>query len=230
MGTVVEAHRLGKSFGRAFPLFGGSSVGKTVFSGVELRVDEGERVAIVGSNGAGKSTLLRILATVLLPTAGELHLWGVPVTDGTATRLRRRIGWVGDDQRSFFWRLTGAQNLRFFASLHGITGRDLDERLRRFSALLGMGEYLEKPVRSYSKGMRQRLALARGMFHYPDLLLLDEPFQSLDDEGREAFWEAVAEVEAVRGRPMTVIVAAPHVDFPARVLVLAHRTLSEDGP
>ncbi len=226
---AIETIHLTKEFrlGSLVPWCPGRA--KSVLRDVSFRVEEGETVIIAGENGAGKSTLLKILATILLPTSGEFRLWGKDVSDADARALRRRIGWVGDNQRSFFWRLTGEQNLRFFASLYGVPRGKFPARMGLIADVLGMNEYLGQPVRLYPKGMRQRLALARSMIHFPDLLLLDEPFQGLDDSGHRAFWEALEVLQSARKVPATLVVASPKADFPARVLTLSDGTLSGDA-
>jgi len=142
--------------------------------GVDLTVPAGSCVALFGSNGAGKTTLLRVLAGLLRPTSGRVALLGVPLP-GTP-QLRRRIGVVAHD--SFLYPdLSAVENLRYYARLYGITDTARPgELLTRF----GLETAAARPVRTYSRGMTQRLSLARAILHRPELLLLDEPFAGLD--------------------------------------------------
>ncbi len=147
-----------------------------VLRGISCAVGAGQAVAIFGPNGAGKTTLLRILASLLKPSLGSLHLFELPAHD---PRVRRRIGFLGHD--SFLYPdLTPLENLRFYAYAYR-----LDNVVARIQAMLeyvGLQDWATTPIRSLSHGMEQRLALARALLHEPDLLLLDEPYTGLDHE------------------------------------------------
>jgi heme exporter protein A len=142
--------------------------------GVDLTVPTGSCVALFGSNGAGKTTLLRVLAGLLRPTSGRVELLGIRLPG--SPQLRRRIGVVAHD--SFLYPdLSAVENLRYYARLYGVTQADRPaELLARFGLEAAAG----RPVRTYSRGMTQRLSLARAILHRPELLLLDEPFAGLD--------------------------------------------------
>ncbi|HEV7734659.1 MAG TPA: heme ABC exporter ATP-binding protein CcmA [Candidatus Binatia bacterium] len=144
--------------------------GTPVLAGVDLLVEAGELVVLLGSNGAGKTTLLRVLATLLRPSGGVLSLFG-----GDARAARRRIGYVGHESGCYA-DLTGAENLEFHAALHGVPSSRVSELLE----WTGLSSAARRPLRTYSRGMSQRLALARALLHRPDLLLLDEPYSGLD--------------------------------------------------
>ncbi len=146
---------------------------------VTLSVVSGGAVSIIGRNGAGKTTLLKILATLVLPDGGRAAVCGLDVVSQSKA-ARRRIGIVTGDERSFYWRLSGRENLMLFGALHDIWPRDLRRRAEELLAATGLSEKADAPVRSYSTGMRQRLALARCLLHEPDVLLLDEPNKGLD--------------------------------------------------
>jgi heme exporter protein A len=176
---VVRAEGLERAFG-----------GTPVLTGVELRVDAGEVVALLGPNGAGKTTLLRILALLLRPSAGRLTLFGAATP---TPALRRRVGYVGHE--SFCYPdLTGAENLAFYARLFDVP--QAPARVAELLAWAGLDAAARRPVRTYSRGMTQRLALARALVHRPDLLLLDEPFSGLDAGGVTALQARLAELAA----------------------------------
>jgi len=147
--------------------------GTPVLAGVDLVVRGGEAVVLLGPNGAGKTTLLRILALLLRPGAGRLALFG---TDAGAAppALRRRIGYVGHESLCYP-DLTAAENLAFYARLFDVP--DAAARIAELIGWAGLEAAARRPVRAYSRGMAQRLALARALLHGPDLLLLDEPFR-----------------------------------------------------
>jgi heme exporter protein A len=160
---VVEGRNLVREFGSVRAL-----------CGLDLEVRRGESLAIFGPNGAGKTTLIRILAALLAPTRGELRLFG---NSRATPEVRRRIGLVSHGS-SLYGDLTAIENLRFYAELYGLDRRE--DRIREVLSEVGLLEWAERPVRGYSRGMEQRLALARAFLHDPELLLLDEPYSGLD--------------------------------------------------
>lgn len=166
--ALIEADGLVRRFGE-----------RVAIDGVDLVVRAGERVAVLGPNGAGKSTLLRMAATLLRPDAGILRVCGQPCP-GKAHRARGRLGLLGHEPM-VYRDLSALQNLELFSSLHGLA----DGRDRAMDALEGVGllARAHDPVAAFSRGMAQRLGLARVMLPDPDLLLLDEPHAGLDARG-----------------------------------------------
>lgn len=152
---------------------------------LNLAIESRERVAVFGENGAGKSTFLRLIAGMLIPSGGRVLVGGRDVTAGNARSLRK-VGFVFAEERSFYWRLTGIENLRFFAALENLFGSTAEAEARRLLDAVGLAADGLRPVAEYSTGMRQRLALARGLLARPEILLLDEPTRSLDPTGTEA--------------------------------------------
>ena len=150
--------------------------GAGVLAGVDLVVEGGECVALLGANGAGKTTLLRVLSTLLRPSGGRLLLFGEDAV-GRPTGALRRIGYVGHESACYA-DLTAEENLAFYADLYGVA--DAGARVAELIAWTGLGSAARRAVRTFSRGMTQRLALARAMVHRPELLLLDEPFNGLD--------------------------------------------------
>jgi ABC-2 type transport system ATP-binding protein len=152
--------------------------------GVDLTVDAGEVVGLIGPNGAGKSTLIRSITGLVLPTAGTITIDDM-VVDPDDLEITRRFGLSLPEERSFHWRLTGRQNLRYFAALAGIPAAEIDDRVEESLSERGLA-HRDKAVFGYSSGMLAQLGIARAMLHRPPLLLLDEPTRSLDPiAGRE---------------------------------------------
>jgi ABC-2 type transport system ATP-binding protein len=148
-------------------------------SGVSFEVEAGEIYGLLGPNGAGKTTLLKILAGLVLPSEGRALVQGIDVgLDDRA--VKRRIGFVTSDERSFYWRLTGRENLRFFARLYDLAPATVLQRTDELIDVVELGADADRPFMSYSSGMKQRLAIARGLLHDPPVLCLDEPTRSLD--------------------------------------------------
>jgi len=146
---------------------------------VDLAVDRGDHVAILGENGAGKTTLLRILATAMRPSSGKLEIMGLDALR-ERRRLRGRIGYLAHAP-GLYPALTAAENLAFFCDLRGADR----ERVPEMLDLAGLSEVARKRASELSRGMQQRLAIARAVLHDPLLLILDEPDASLDAEGSE---------------------------------------------
>ena len=151
----------------------------TALAGVTLEIERGDRIAVLGPNGAGKTTLLKLIGGLLLPTGGEILVNGFSTLHHNS-EARKSVGFVLNEERSFFWRLTGVQNLEFFGALDNLWGTDLRNRIRELISLVGLENAADKPVAAYSSGMKQRLALARGLIAEPAVLILDEPTRTLD--------------------------------------------------
>jgi len=182
---IVRVRDLEKSFFIARPLwrqivcpFG--TAGKIIaLSQVSFSVDAGEILGVVGPNGAGKTTVLRILADLLEPDAGQVELCGRRFAR-RCSKLRRDIGYVSNDERSFFWRLTGRQNLEFFARLCGLSREELQRRTGSLLDMFGLHAKAEELFGDYSTGTRKKFAVVRAMVHQPRVMLLDEVTNSLD--------------------------------------------------
>lgn len=184
-----------------------------VLRGLDLQVGQGEFVTLVGPNGAGKSTLLRIVATLLSPTAGNVTIGGWPL-NSHAANVRRHIGLVSH-QPLLYGDLTAAENLEFYARLYQLSDRE--ERVMQALRTVGLAARQRDPVRSFSRGMLQRLTLARATLHEPDVLLFDEPYTGLDQDATHLLDTLLLE-EVHKGRTILMITH----DL-ARGLNLCHR-------
>lgn len=171
-----------------------------VLRGVDLHVQQGEFVTLVGANGAGKSTLLSIIATLLRPTSGEVRVGGWLLPD-QSDKVRRYIGLVS--HHSLLYRdLTAAENLTFFARLYRLD--NVETRVMEALRTVGLFSRQRDPVGSFSRGMVQRLTIARATLHEPDVLLLDEPYTGLDQEASRLLDELLR-AESARGRTILMI-------------------------
>lgn len=146
---------------------------------VDLQVRRGELFGVLGPNGAGKTTLVKMLCTLILPTSGQALIGGHDVVKETSA-VKRLVGLVDNEERSFFWRLSGWQNLEFFATLYGLRGQEAKERINTLLALVGLEAHAHRRFLSYSSGMKQKLAIVRGLLTTPEIILMDEPTRSLD--------------------------------------------------
>ncbi|UCG48665.1 MAG: ABC transporter ATP-binding protein [Phycisphaerales bacterium] len=146
---------------------------------VSFTLESGKILGVVGPNGAGKTTLLRILAHLLEPDGGEVTLCGRKMT-GRSHYLRKQVGYVSSDDRSFFWRLTGRQNLEFFSRLYGVPRSRAGRGISDFLEMFGLEKKANELFRDYSTGTRKKFALIRALVHQPSVILLDEVTNSLD--------------------------------------------------
>lgn len=178
--------------------------------GIDLTVGRGELVAVIGPNGAGKTTLLKVLATLVRPGAGRAWVDGVDVAR-SPHRARTRLGYVLAEERSFFWRVSVRENLRFFAALQGLHGRVGRRRLEAMAALVGLTDVLERRFSDLSLGQRQRVAIARGLLADPPVLLFDEATRSLDP-GRAARLRRVIRDTLVQRENKAVLFATHDLD------------------
>ncbi len=154
---------------------------KRAVDGISFHVKRGEIFGLLGPNGAGKTTTIRMLSTMLIPTSGSAMVLGQDVTKDEV-RIRRRINLVSGGERGLYYRLTGRQNLRFFSELYGIDPHIRDERIDRLLELVDLKESADLRVEDYSRGMKQRIHIARALVNDPEVLFLDEPTLGLDPE------------------------------------------------
>ena len=173
LGTIISARDLTRRFGR-----------KVALDDVQFEVGPGELHALLGPNGAGKTTLIRVLLGLLKPSEGSVELLGREVRQNI-TELRDLIGFVPSGDRSFYLRISGLENLMFFARLHGMSRREARERSRDVLEQVGLAEAAAQRVGAYSHGMQKRLSIARALLANPKLLLVDEATHDLDPEGAE---------------------------------------------
>jgi ABC-2 type transport system ATP-binding protein len=146
---------------------------------LDLQVRPGEVFGLLGPNGSGKSTTLKLLLGLIVPSDGEARVFGLPPDSLDA---RRRVGFLPENPY-FYGFLTGDETLRFYGKLCGVTGARLDRRIEELIDLVSLQNGRERPLRSYSKGMLQRIGLAQALIHDPDLLFLDEPTAGVDPLG-----------------------------------------------
>ncbi len=175
---------------------------------VSFRIGRGRLVGLFGPNGAGKTTLLKILAGLLLPDQGRVRIAGRSAQENPLF-IKKNIGLVVSQERSFFWRLTGRQNLSFFAALYGLDAQTSRRRLDRLLEDLRV-EDPDKRFDAYSAGTKQKIAFIRALVHDPPLLLLDEPFTNLDVLTRR-FLKELLQDKLVAKEKRTVLLATHEI-------------------
>ena len=222
---VVAVEHLGKVFhppGGTLDLLRGRLFRDPVraLEDVSFTVAPGEIVCLMGPNGAGKSTLARILGGLLLPSSGRATIAGHDAAAG-APGLRRSVSFVVGDERSFHFGVSGRENLRYFAALHGLDAATARRRVDELLERVGLTAAADRRYREYSRGMRQRLAVARGLLGDPEVLLLDEPTLGLDPVGARDL-RAFLRDDVVRAAGRTALVCS---NDPNEARALADRVL-----
>lgn len=187
---MIEIDALTKVYPARSALLGTGQAEKRAVDGVTLSVAEGEIFGLVGPNGAGKTTLIRMLSTMVLPTEGTARVGGYDVTE-YEHQVRSLVGVVSSNERSFYWRLSGRENLRFFARLHQMPERQTDPWRDELIELLGLEEVADRRFDQYSTGEKQRMAIARGLLARPKVLLMDEPTKGVDPVGAAEIVELI---------------------------------------
>ena len=151
----------------------------TAVDNVSFEVNPGEIIGLLGENGAGKTTTLRMLATMLKPTSGNAMIDGYNIIDNP-NKIRERIGILFGGDVALYDRLTGRENMIYFAKLNGMSDLEADQAVNKITSELEMSDYIDRPVGKYSRGMKQKVSLARSIIHQPDVMLFDEPSTGLD--------------------------------------------------
>lgn len=215
---VLEVDSLTKRFGAVEAL-----------RGVSLDVAAGEVVALMGANGAGKSTLLRILGGTILPDTGRALIAGHDVVR-SEREARRSAGFFLGEERAWYWPLSGRANLQFFGALNQLPQEGINRRIEALAIEFGFSEYLDRPLGTYSSGMKLKLSLARAVMSSPRLLLLDEPSRSLDPIASMEFREMVTDRST---RDQSGVLFATHdvheaAEVAARVLILDHGEIVDE--
>ena len=167
----------------------------TALKHVSFKVNKGEVVGLLGENGAGKTTLLRTIATLLTPTEGHV-LIGVYDTVKNPDEIKKRIGVLFGGETGLYDRLTARENLEYFASLYGMGKHETKVRIDDLAKMFGMRDYLDRKVGNFSKGMRQKVAIARTLIHNPEIILFDEPTTGLDITSSNVFRQLVHQLKS----------------------------------
>ena len=215
---AIEVRDLKKSFGDV-----------EAVRGVSFEVAPGEVFGFLGPNGAGKTTTIKMLITLLLPTSGSARVLGHDVVEDPRA-VRRRVGYVFGGDRGLYERLSGLDNLRYFAELYGVPAREQKARIAELLELAGLSGREKERVEGYSRGMRQRLHIARGLLHKPEVLFLDEPSIGIDPVGARELRTTVADLRNAG----TTVLLTTHYMFEAdelcdRIAVIADGRIVAEG-
>ena len=193
MSEAIEALELRRTYRSRTGFLRPKITTVAAVKGVSFAVGRGETFGLLGPNGAGKTTTIKMLNTLLIPTAGTARVCGFDVVRQT-TEVRRRIGYVFGGDRGLYERLSGLDNLRYFAELYGVPAREQRARIAELLELVGLAGREGERVEGYSRGMRQRLHIARGLLHRPEVLFLDEPSIGVDPVAARELRRTIADL------------------------------------
>ena len=211
--SVIHAEALSRVYRSHTGTFKRRRIEVTAVSDVSFDVEAGELFGLLGPNGAGKTTTIKMLITLLLPTAGKASVLGYDVV-ADAQKVREQIGYVFGGDRGLYERVSALDNLRYFAELYGVDPRAQKSRIGELLELVGLTGRENERVEGYSRGMRQRLHIARGLLHDPPVVFLDEPTIGVDPVGARELRATIASL-AEQGK---TVLLTTHYMFEADAL------------
>jgi ABC-2 type transport system ATP-binding protein len=220
--NAIEVSHLRRTFKSNIGVIKRSTKEIVAVDDVSFEIQEGELFGLLGPNGAGKTTTVKMLTTLLIPTAGSASVRGFDVV-ARADEVRKRIGFIFGGERGLYWRLSGIDNLRYFASLYSIDPDVTKQRIPYLLEMVGLKGRGDEKVQGYSRGMKQRLHVARTLLHDPDVLFLDEPTLGLDPVGAREFRQVILNLQSEK----KTILLTTHYMFEAdalcdRIAVINH--------
>jgi ABC-2 type transport system ATP-binding protein len=227
--AVIEAIDLRRTYRTTTGVIRRKPLEVEAVRGVSFAVEQGELFGLLGPNGAGKTTTIKMLITLLLPTSGQARVLGHDVVED-AREVRKRIGYVFGGDRGLYERLSALDNLRYFAELYGVSGKAQRLRIDEVLELVGLKGREQERVEGYSRGMRQRLHIARGILHDPEVVFLDEPTIGVDPVGARDLRQTIADL--VTGGKTVLLTT--HYMFEAdslcdRIAVIANGSIVGEG-
>ena len=191
LNDVIIVSHLKKSYTKKNNIFGFEKEKTIALDDISFEVKKGEIFGILGPNGAGKSTLIKIMSTLLKEDFGKVTIFENGKELLKEKEIRKKINIISGSERGLYWRLTAKENLEYFAELYGVIGRKKKEKIEELLKLVELYGREEEKVEKYSKGMKQRLQIARGLINDPDILFLDEPTLGLDVLGAKKLRELI---------------------------------------
>jgi ABC-2 type transport system ATP-binding protein len=229
--NAIEIHNLRRVFKTTVGIIRRKTKEVIAVDDISFDVPQGSLFGLLGPNGAGKTTTVKMLTTLLIPTAGSASVLGCDVVR-QADAIRGRIGFIFGGERGLYWRLSGINNLRYFASLYLVDPQVSEKRIPYLLDLVGLKDRAQERVEGYSRGMKQRLHIARTLLHNPEVLFLDEPTMGLDPVGARELRQVIRNLQAEK----KTILLTTHYMFEAdalceRIAVIDHgRIVAMDTP
>lgn len=192
--SAIEVSNLQRDFRTTIGVFKRKKKTVSAVKGISFEIAHGELFGLLGPNGAGKTTSVKMLTTLLIPTGGTARILGFDIVKD-AEKVRPRVGFIFGGERGLYWRLNATDNLRYFASLYYIDPAVSKKRIPYLLEMVGLKDRADEKVEGYSRGMRQRLHIARALLHDPEVLFLDEPTMGLDPVGARELRQTVRNLQ-----------------------------------
>ena len=211
--SAIEVSNLQRDFQTTIGVFKRKKKTVKAVQGISFEIADGELFGLLGPNGAGKTTSVKMLTTLLIPTGGTARILGLDIIKN-ADQVRPRIGFIFGGERGLYWRLNATDNLRYFASLYYIDPAVSKKRIPYLLEMVGLKDRADEKVEGYSRGMRQRLHIARALLHDPEVLFLDEPTMGLDPVGARELRQTVRNLQSEK----KTILLTTHYMFEADAL------------
>lgn len=229
---TIEAEGLRKSYPKKIPLPFRKVEWVEAVKGVSFKVKKGELFGLLGPNGAGKTTTIKMLTTLLEPSGGTARVLGLDIRRD-AREIRRKINLVAEGERTLYWRLSAYENLKYFARIYYVPKREEKERIETLLKLVGLWERRNDLVMNFSRGMKQRLAIAKALINDPEVLFLDEPTLGLDVQSAIFVREFVKRLVKEEGKTvlLTTHYMAEAEELCDRIAIIDHgRIIAMDTP
>ncbi len=211
--NAIEVLNLQRDFQTTIGVFNRKKKTVKAVQDISFEIADGELFGLLGPNGAGKTTTVKMLTTLLIPTGGTARILGLDIIKD-ADKVRPRIGFIFGGERGLYWRLNATDNLRYFASLYYIDPAVSKKRIPYLLEMVGLKDRADEKVEGYSRGMRQRLHIARALLHDPQVLFLDEPTMGLDPVGARELRQTVRNLQSEK----KTILLTTHYMFEADAL------------
>ena len=229
LANAIEVLHLRRTFKSSIGVIKRTTKEIVAVEDVSFEIQEGELFGLLGPNGAGKTTTVKMLTTLLIPTSGAAFVKGFDVV-AQAEEVRRLIGFIFGGERGLYWRLSGVDNLRYFASLYSIDPDVTKKRIPYLLEMVGLNGRGDEKVQGYSRGMKQRLHVARTLLHDPAVLFLDEPTLGLDPVGAREFRQVILNLQSEK----KTILLTTHYMFEAdalcdRIAVISKGSIVAEG-
>ena len=223
--NAIEVQELRRVYRARIGVFGRKVKEVLAVDGIDFNVAQGELFGLLGPNGAGKTTTVKMLTTLLTPTSGQARVLGYDLVR-EADQIRHHIGFVFGGERGLYWRLSAYDNMTYFANLYHVPPEVQKRRIPYLLDLVGLGGRGDEKIEGYSRGMKQRLHIARALLHDPELLFLDEPTMGLDPIGARELRSTIRVLQSER----KTILLTTHYMFEAdalcqRIAVINQRTI-----
>jgi ABC-2 type transport system ATP-binding protein len=229
--NTIEVSKLKRSFKTTVGVINRKTKNVIAVDGISFNINSGELFGLLGPNGAGKTTTVKMLTTLLIPTSGTAHILGMDIVKD-AEKIRSHIGFIFGGERGLYWRLSGIDNLRYFSSLYYVDPQVASKRIAYLMELVGLEDRGREKVEGYSRGMKQRLHIARALLHDPEILFLDEPTIGLDPVGAREIRQMILNLQSEK----KTVLLTTHYMFEAdalcqRIAVINHgKIIALDTP